>query len=135
MRKEFFKNRKKLSISIILVFIVCLQSCGNEIIGQYVGIDETRGDEIILNLNGDYSFKMSLFLDGNFENTPQETLVGVWEKKENQLRLITKDNKIIYEQIFENLVIEKKSFTQETYIFKSCEKDCFASNFNFCKDN
>ena len=99
-----------------------------------IGIDETRADEIILNLNTDYSFKMELIADGNFKNEPQETLVGIWKKEGNHLKLITKDNKIIYEQVFEDMTIAGKSFKLEAYVFKICEKDFFASNFDFTKD-
>ena len=129
-----FKVRENLLISISLFLVFFLQSCSNEMAGQYIGIDETKADEIVLNLNTDYSFKMDLIANGNFKNEPQETLVGVWRKEGNQLKLITKDNKIIYEQILEEMTIAGKSFELETYIFKTCEKDFFASNFDFRKD-
>jgi hypothetical protein len=132
--RKFLKVRETLSISISLLLVIFSQSCRNEMVGQYIGIDETRTDEIILNLKADYSFKMDLIEDGNFKNEPQETLVGVWEKDGNQLKLITKDNKIIYEQVFEEMTIAGKSIKLETYVFKICEKDFFASNFNFFKD-
>jgi hypothetical protein len=60
-------------------------------LGNILGIDETITDEIILNLNVDYSFKMDLVADGNYKNKPQKILVGTWKKKRNQLNLITKD--------------------------------------------
>jgi hypothetical protein len=77
---------------------------------------------------------MDLIADGNYNNKPQEILVGTWEKEGNQLKLITKDNKIIYEQIFEDLTIAGISFTLDPYVFKTSEKDFFASSFNFTKD-
>ena len=129
-----FKFRDRLLISISVLLILIMQSCRNEMVGQYIGIDETRMDNILLNLNADYSFTMNLITDGNYKNKPQEILVGVWEKEGNQLKLITKDNKIIYEQIVENMTIAGIYVKLETYTFKISEKDFFASDYNFTKD-
>ena len=77
---------------------------------------------------------MELYVNGNYESKPQKILTGIWEKKDNQLKLITQNNVITYEQIFESYSIAGKAFNVETYKFRSCKEDFFASNFNLMKN-
>ena len=131
---NFLKLRNKLHINIILILLLSIFSCRNEIDGEYIGIDETKSDEIKLNLNQNNTFSMELYVNGNYESKPQKILTGIWEKKDNQLKLITQNNVITYEQIFESYSIAGKAFNVETYKFRSCKEDFFASNFNLMKN-
>ena len=127
--------KKCFKIGILAFVVLCCVSCKNEMVGQYLGRDETRADEIVLTLNADYSFIMEWIADGNYKNEPQKIFVGDWKKDKNYLILITKDNKIIYEEIVEDWTMAGNSFTMETYVFRNAEKDFFASDFNFTKGN
>jgi hypothetical protein len=131
---NFLKLRNKLPINIILILTLSLFSCRNEIVGEYIGIDETKSDEIKLKLNHDNTFSMELYVNGNYRSKPQKTIAGVWKKEGSQLKLITQNDVITYEQTFENYSIAGKSFNVETYKFKTCKEEFFASNFNLKKD-
>jgi hypothetical protein len=108
----------------------------HDVIEQYIGsntlFNETEID-LILVLYANYSFNMGLFACGDVTREPQKTLVGDWNKDENQLKLITIDNEIIYRQIYEDKTIAGKSLKLETYVFETCKKDFFASNLDLVK--
>lgn len=131
---NFLKLRNKVPFFIILILTLSLFSCRNELVGEYIGIDETKRDEIKLNLNHDNTFSMELYVNGNYKSKPQKTLTGVWKKDGSQLKLITQNNVITYEQTFESYSKAGKSFKVETYKFKTCKEEFFASNYNLIKD-
>jgi acid phosphatase class B len=128
-----FSDKKHLSLRIIPIFLISLYACRNETVRVYTGRNETTIEAIALNLKKDYSFKMSSFAEEHFRNKPQKVLTGTWKIDGNQLKLTTKNNKIIYGKETETITMAGKTFTLETFAFKTCEKDFFASNINFIK--